>query len=131
MGTGTELGRVRGLGSSKEGAHHWWHQRLTAGGNLVLMLWFLASMARLPAHDYASLVLWLSSAWVAVPMILLVVSVFYHFRLGLQVLVEDYQHGVTRHALMVLLNFFVVGLAATAIFSILKLAFTASVGAAQ
>ncbi|MFA5970283.1 MAG: succinate dehydrogenase, hydrophobic membrane anchor protein [Sphingomonas sp.] len=130
MGTGTELGRVRGLGSSKEGAHHWWHQRLTAGSNLVLMLWFLVSMARLPAHDYATIQLWLGSAWTAVPMVLLIVSVFYHFRLGLQVLIEDYQHGAGRYALMVLLNFFVLGMGATAIFAILKVAFTASTGAA-
>jgi succinate dehydrogenase / fumarate reductase membrane anchor subunit len=131
MGTGTELGRVRGLGSSKEGAHHWWHQRLTAAANLVLMLWFLASLARLPVHDYASLIMWLGSAWVAVPMVLLILSVFYHFRLGLQVLIEDYQHGAGRYALMLLLNFFVIGAGAIAIFSILKIAFTATTGAAQ
>jgi succinate dehydrogenase / fumarate reductase membrane anchor subunit len=131
MGTGTELGRVRGLGSSKEGAHHWWHQRLTAGANLILMLWFIASMARLPVHDYASLLLWLGSAWVAVPMVLLIFSVFYHFRLGLQVAIEDYLHGAGRYAAMVLLNFFVIGLGATGIFSILKIAFTASIGAPQ
>lgn len=131
MGTGTELGRVRGFGSSKEGAHHWWHQRITAAANIVLMLWFLASMARLPAHDFASLQLWLSSPWVAVPMVLLIVSVFYHFRLGLQVAIEDYVHGAGRYAWLLLLNFFTLGLGALAIFSILKIAFTASTGAVQ
>ncbi|MBY0306179.1 MAG: succinate dehydrogenase, hydrophobic membrane anchor protein [Sphingomonas sp. 28-62-20] len=125
MGSGTELGRVRGLGSSNEGAHHWWHQRLTAGGNLVLMLWFFASMALLPQHDYATLKLWLSSPLAAIPMILLVASTFYHFRMGLQVLIEDYQHGAMRVALMVLLTFFTLGAATIAIFSILKIAFVA------
>ena len=38
MGNGTELGRVRGLGSAHHGAHHWLIQRFTAVGNLVLML---------------------------------------------------------------------------------------------
>ena len=125
MGSGTELGRVRGLGSSNEGAHHWWHQRLTAGGNLVLMLWFFASMALLPQHDYATLKLWLSSPLAAIPMILLVASTFYHFRMGLQVLIEDYQHGAMRVALMVLLTFFTLGAATIAIFSFLKIAFVA------
>ncbi len=125
MGSGTELGRVRGLGSSNEGAHHWWHQRLTAAGNLLLMLWFFASMARLPAHDYETLVAWLGSPIAAVPMILLVASTFYHFRMGLQVLIEDYQHGAMRVALMLLLTFFTLGSAAIAIFSILKIAFAA------
>lgn len=125
MGSGTELGRVRGLGSSNEGAHHWWHQRLTAGGNLVLMLWLFASLARLPQHDYATMQLWLSSPLAAVPMILLVASTFYHFRMGLQVLIEDYAHGAMRAALMVLLTFFTLGAATIAIFSILKIAFAA------
>lgn len=124
MGGGTELGRVRGLGSSKHGAQHWWHQRLTAAGNIVLMAWLLASIALLPGHDYDSVRRWLSAPVAAIPMALLVASVFYHFRLGLQVLIEDYQHGANRTALMVLLNFFVIGAGATAIFSILKIAFT-------
>ncbi|GAA0314239.1 succinate dehydrogenase, hydrophobic membrane anchor protein [Sphingomonas oligophenolica] len=122
MGNGTELGRVRGLGSAKEGAHHWWHQRVTAGGNLFLMLWLLVSIAHLPGYDYAGLHAWLASAWVAIPMILLIVSVFYHFRLGLQVLIEDYVHDESRIALMLLLNFFTIATAAIAIFSILRIA---------
>ena len=125
MGTGTELGRVRGLGSAKAGAHHWWHQRLTAAGNLILMLWLFASLALLPAHDHATLVLWLGSPWAAIPMTLLVASVFYHFRMGLQVLIEDYLHGPMQIAAMILLTFFTIGAASIAIFSILKIAFAA------
>lgn len=124
MGTGTELGRVRGLGSAHEGAHHWWHQRLTAASNLLLMIWFFLSIARLPAYDFASLRAWLASGWVAIPMILLVASVFYHFRLGLQVVIEDYSHDEGRVVMMILLNFFTAATAAVAIFSILKIAFT-------
>ena len=62
-------------------------------------------------------------------MILLVVSVFYHFRLGLQVVIEDYEKDVTRIALLVLLNFFTVAAAAIAIFSILSIAFTSGAAA--
>lgn len=125
MGTGTPIGRARGLGAAKEGTHHWWHQRLTAGTNLVLMAWLLLSVARLPGYDYASVHNWLRAAWVAVPMALLVLSVFYHFRLGLQVVIEDYQHNESRVVAMVALNFFVVALGATALFAILKVAFGA------
>jgi succinate dehydrogenase / fumarate reductase, membrane anchor subunit len=105
--------------------HHWWHQRLTAGSNLVLMLWFMISLALLPAYDYATISAWAASPFVAIPLVLLVVSTFYHFRLGLQVVIEDYQHGETRVVLMILLNFFTVAAAVTAVFSILKIAFTA------
>ncbi|GAA0726595.1 succinate dehydrogenase, hydrophobic membrane anchor protein [Sphingomonas japonica] len=125
MRGGTNLGRVRGLGSAKEGTHHWWNQRLTAGSNLVLMLWLILSIALLPAYDFATVSAWMGSAWAAIPMALLIVSVFYHFRLGLQVVIEDYAHAETRVVLMVLLNFFVIGLGAVALFSILKLAFVA------
>ena len=127
MGNGTSIGRVRGLGSAKEGTHHWWTQRVTAGANIALMLWLLLSLALQPGYDYASMCQWLGSAWAAVPMALLVVSVFWHFRLGLQVLIEDYAHAENRVVLLVLLNFFVIGMGGIALFSILKLAFGAAV----
>ena len=125
MGEGTAIGRVRGLGSAHEGSHHWWHQRLTAGSNLVLVLWFVLSIALLPAHDWETVHAWLAQPWAAVPMILLIVSTFYHFRLGLQVVIEDYQHDETRVVALVVLNFFTIAAATTAIFAILKTAFTA------
>ena len=125
MGDGTSIGRVRGLGSAHEGTHHWWHQRLTAGGNLILVLWFVLSIALLPAYDWETVHAWVAQTWVAVPLILLVANTFYHFRLGLQVVIEDYQHDETRIVLLVLLNFFTIGAATTAIFAILKTAFTA------
>ena len=127
MGNGTRLGRVRGLGSAHEGVSHWWNQKLTAGSNFLLLAWLLISLATRPSYGYASMREWLASPWAAVPMVLLIVSVFYHFRLGLQVVIEDYQHNESRVVAMVLLNLFTVATAATAIFSILKIAFGASV----
>lgn len=124
MGTGTGVGRARGLGSAKTGTHHWWMQRVTAGSNIALMLWLMVSLLRLPSLDHATMIAWLSSPYAAVPMILLVASVFWHFRLGLQVVIEDYQHDYSRVALLILLNFFAIGTAALAIFSILRIAFT-------
>lgn len=126
MGNGTELGRVRGLGSAKAGTDHWWSQRLTAGSNLFLMTWLLIALARLPAYDYETLHGWLQSSWAAIPLLLLVVSVFYHFRLGLQVLIEDYQQDEARVVALLALNAFTVVSAVIAVFAILKIAFTAA-----
>ncbi|SNS49593.1 succinate dehydrogenase subunit D [Sphingomonas laterariae] len=124
MGTGTGIGRVRGYGSAKHGSLHWWHQRLTAAGNLILVLWFVVSIFRLPVLDYVTVTTWLSSPFVAVALVLLTISVFWHLRIGLQVFIEDYVHDDgLRVAALLALNFYAVGAAALAIFSILKIAF--------
>jgi succinate dehydrogenase / fumarate reductase membrane anchor subunit len=124
MGTGTGLGRVRGLGSAKHGSMHWWRQRVTAAGNLLLATWFVFSLIRLPSYDHTIILQWIGSPVVAVGLILLTISVFYHLRLGLQVIVEDYVHEEAGKVFFVLLlNFYAIAGAALAIFSILKIAF--------
>jgi succinate dehydrogenase / fumarate reductase membrane anchor subunit len=126
MGAGTELGRVRGLGSAKEGVHHWWLQRVTAIANVALMIWFIASLVALPSLDYAAVVLWLRQPVAAVPMLLLIISVFWHFRLGVQVMIEDYVHGANRVLAMLALNFYALAGAAAAVFAVLKIALGAA-----
>ncbi|QTD56648.1 succinate dehydrogenase, hydrophobic membrane anchor protein [Parasphingorhabdus cellanae] len=125
MGSGTNIGKVRGLGSAQEGAHHWIIQRVTAVGNLALIGWLLISLLRLPHYEHELLIGWLSSPLVAVPMMLMLVSIFWHLRLGLQVLIEDYvpDHGL-KFGLIILLNFFAIGGAALGIFAVAKVAFT-------
>ncbi len=125
MGSGSNIGKVRGLGSAQEGAHHWIIQRVTAVGNLALIAWLLISLLRLPNYEHELLIGWLSSPLVAVPMMLMLVSIFWHLRLGLQVLIEDYvpDHGM-KFGLIILLNFFAIGGAALGIFAVAKVAFT-------
>jgi len=119
---GTEIGRVRGLGAAKAGVHHWWQQRVTAVANLALVVWFIASLARLPNYDYGTVTEWLRQPIVAVPMLLFIVSVFWHLRLGLQVLIEDYVSGGARVAALVALNFFAIAGAAVGVLCVLKIA---------
>jgi succinate dehydrogenase membrane anchor subunit len=88
----TPLGKARGLGSGHAGVHHWTVQRLTAISNVPLVLWFIASAVSLSGATYADTVEWLRSPITATLMILLVISVFYHAKLGLQVIIEDYVH---------------------------------------
>ena len=123
----TPLGRVRGLGSAKSGAHHWWLERLTSVSTLILLLWFLVSLARLPGLDHQTVTQWLASPLAAVPMLLLAVSLFWHAKLGLIVIVEDYVHEEGgRLFWVVVINFLAVLGAALAAFSILKIAFAGS-----
>jgi len=124
MRGGTELARVRGLGSAKEGANHWWRQRMTAFVNVFLMLWLLASLMLLPDLGYQTVHGWMQAPTVAVPLALIAVNTFWHMKMGLQVVIEDYQHDETRIVALGLLNLWTFGLGAIALFSILKIAFT-------
>ena len=63
----TPLKSVRGLGSAKTGTEHFVHQRLTAA----------AAVAK---------------PWNAVPLIGLLIAMFWHAQLGMQVVLEDYIH---------------------------------------
>ena len=123
MGNGTSLGRVRGLGSAHEGAHHWMLQRFTAIGNLVLVLFLVGSILMLPDLSYATASEYFSQPVPATAMALLVVSTFWHARLGLQVLVEDYVHDAgTKFGVIALLNLLAIAGAAFGVFCMVRLA---------
>ncbi len=127
MGSGTNIGKVRGLGSAKHGGEHWMRQRTTAVGNLLLTTWLAVSLLLMPNFDQGTLAEWLAQPTVAVPMILMLVSIFWHVRLGLQVLIEDYVHDdALKFASITLLNFYVVAGLVFGIFVVAKLAFTGS-----
>lgn len=122
MGNGTRIGQVRGLGSAKHGAHHWLVQRFTAIGNLVLLLWFVFSLVMLPDFAFATVKAWLSAPVAATAMVLLIVSTFWHARLGMQVMVEDYVHGANRFAAIVLLNLVFVAAGVFGVVSVIRIA---------
>ena len=119
----TPLGAVRGLGSAREGAEHWWHERLSSIAVLLLSIWLVVSLLRLPSLDYAIVAEWLSSTINASAMLLLVVSTFWHVKMGMQVIVEDYVHEEgNKIFLMLLLNFAVAVGTVIAIVAVFKLA---------
>ena len=124
MGNGTSIGKVRGLGAAHHGPHHWLVQRFTAIGNVVLMSWLLVSLIMLGDYGYGNVVKWLSQPLSATAMILLVFSLFWHARLGLQVLIEDYIHDAgSKFAAISALNLATIGGGAFGIFSVAALAF--------
>ena len=124
----TPIARVRGLGSAQTGAHHWWHERLTSVATFILSVWLIVALLRLPDLEHRTVAMWLASPLAAVPMLLLVVSTFWHLKLGLQVVIEDYVHEEgNRFFAIVLVNFASVLGAAFAIFAILKIAFAGTV----
>jgi succinate dehydrogenase / fumarate reductase membrane anchor subunit len=121
MGTRSPIAKVRGLGAAHSGVGHWSRQRLTAISNLLLVLWFVFSAIALSGTGYAEVRAWLASPVSASLMILLVVSICYHARLGLQVVVEDYvHHEPARLAMLVAIPLILTALAVTCIVAVLK-----------
>ncbi len=115
------LSTARGLGSARAGVEHWQLQRLTALANVLLVLWFLFSCMALVGSDYAEVRAWLASPISASLMVLLVISITVHARLGVQVVIEDYVHHEGAKVLALAgVTLAAVGLGVAAVIAILK-----------
>lgn len=124
MGNGTSIGRVRGLGAAHEGPHHWLIQRFTAVGNLVTVLFLGISLALLPDYSYQTVSQFIAQPIPAFMLALLVMTTFWHARLGMQVMIEDYvPNAGTKFAVLVILNLVTFAGAGFGLFSIARLAF--------
>ena len=120
----TPLARARGLGSAKEGVHHWWAQRLTAIALIPLVVWFAISLVMLSGADYAVVRAWIGSPVVMVLLTLTIVIGLHHGQLGMQVVIEDYVHNDgMKLALIVLMRFIAVLFGLAAIVAILRIGF--------
>ncbi|MFC7395599.1 succinate dehydrogenase, hydrophobic membrane anchor protein [Chelatococcus sp. GCM10030263] len=119
----TPISRVRGLGSAKSGTEHFWRQRLTAIANIPLVLSFVIIVALMPGSDFGSARALIGQPLVAILLLLLVISVTIHMRIGMQVIIEDYVHGGAKVVAVLANTFFAIIVAASAIFAVLKIAF--------
>ena len=117
----TPRARVRGLGASGHGAGHWWFQRLTAASNAPLMLAFVVIIALMAGRPYPEAVALVGHPLVAIILILAVVSVTLHMRIGMQVIIEDYVHDkALRIAALFANNFYTVVVAVACLYAILR-----------
>jgi succinate dehydrogenase / fumarate reductase membrane anchor subunit len=120
----SDLGRVRGLGSAKEGVQHWWVQRLTAVALVPLSIWFVASLVAHAGAGHAAAVAWIGSPLTVGLLILLIAVTFHHGQLGLQVIIEDYVHNeAAKIVLLVLVKGAALALALAGILAVLFIAF--------
>ena len=123
MSLRSPLGRVLGFGPARQGVGHWWVQRVTAVALIPLTLWFVASLLGRPLQSYDAMRGWLGQPWVAVLTILLVITLAWHAKLGVQVVIEDYVHGKgTKTGLLLLSTFVHFAAAVAAVFAVVILA---------
>ncbi len=126
MNLRTPLSKVKGLGSAKEGASHWWNQRLTAIALIPLALWFSFSIALIAVADFATVSAWIASPFSTVLMALAIAVGFYHGYLGLQVIIEDYVANESlKIGMLIAVGLLAVLFATVGVVSVLKISFGA------
>ena len=115
--------RAIGLGSAKQGVEHWWRERVTAVALTPLTLWFVASIIAHSSGDYAAFVTWLKMPLATCMMILLLIALFYHTALGLQVIIEDYIHSAIKIPALILMRLACFGLLTAGILMVVRIVF--------
>jgi succinate dehydrogenase / fumarate reductase membrane anchor subunit len=123
--TRTPIAAAIGLGSAKRGVHAWAAERLSAIALVPLTLWFVISLIAHAGADYAGFVAWLGSPGPTIGMILLLIALFYHAALGLEVIVEDYVHSGLKFAALVLVRLTSFAAAVAGIVATLRIALAA------
>ena len=117
----TPLARAKGLGASGHGAEHWWLHRMTAVSNVPLIVAFTIVVASLAGTTYEQATAIVSHPLVAILLILAVVSVTNHMRLGMQIVIEDYVHDKGwKIAALMANNFYAVVIAVACLYGIVK-----------
>ena len=120
----TPLARVRGHGAARSGTDHFWRQRLTAVANIPLTIAAVLIIILLLGRNQAAVAQILGSPLVAIVMLLFIISITTHMRIGMQVIIEDYVHDESVKLALVMANtFFAIGVALAAAYGILKLSF--------
>jgi succinate dehydrogenase / fumarate reductase membrane anchor subunit len=120
----TPLARVLGRGSARSGTEHFWRQRLTAVANIPLTIAGVVIMVMLLGRNQAAAAQILGSPLVAIIMLLFIISITTHMRIGMQVVIEDYVHGETVKLVLIMANtFFAIAVALASAYGIFKLSF--------
>jgi succinate dehydrogenase / fumarate reductase membrane anchor subunit len=124
MSLRTPLGHVRGLGSARSGTRQFWHQRLTSVAGVPLSIFFVVLVVSLIGRNHAAAVQILGSPWIAILMLLFILTIIYHMQIGMQEIIVDYAHGEASKFVLLIANTFfslVIGLASA--FAVLKISF--------
>lgn len=124
MSLQSPLGRARGLGSAKDGTHHWWVMRISSIAILPLSLWLVVGLGSVSGQGYEAAAAWISTPWNLTLMVLTIAVLFHHVQLGVSTIVEDYVHQeAMKVAGVIAVKFLTVLLALASIMAVLRVAF--------
>ena len=122
----TPIGRARGLGSAKSGVAHFWWQRVTAVVLALLVPWLVGTLVSLVGADLGQVHAVFSRPYNAILMALFAVALFWHAKLGIQVVIEDYVHNRAAELVLLVLNILLCSLGALAsLYAIARIALPA------
>ena len=120
----TPLARAKGLGAAHHGATHWWVHRMTAVSNVPLIVGFVIIVALLAGRPWEEAARIVSHPLVALVLLLAVISVTNHMRMGMQIIIEDYVHDRGYKIAVTIANtFYAVVIAVACLWAILKVSF--------
>ena len=120
----TPLARVLGRGAARSGTEHFWRQRLTAIANIPLTIVVVVILITLLGRNQAAAAQILGSPAVAIIMLLFIVSIIMHMKIGMQVIIEDYVHDESAKLSLLIANtFFTIAVGLACVYGILKLTF--------
>lgn len=117
------LANAQGFGSAGDGVNHWWRERVTAVALIPLTLWLCGSLIAHTGDDHAAFAAWLKSPINTTLMTLLVMALFWHTALGLQVVIEDYVHSAIKIPALIAMRLACFALAASGVLSTMRIAF--------
>ncbi len=118
----TDRKRATGLGSAKAGTEHHLSMSKSAVGLLILTPLFVFTFGPMLGAPHADVVAYFARPFPAIVAALMIVVGFWHFKGGVQVLIEDYTHGLTRKVLIVAMICLSYAAIATGLYAIVKLA---------
>jgi succinate dehydrogenase / fumarate reductase, membrane anchor subunit len=121
----TPLGRALGLGSARDGVEDWWRERVSAVALVPLTGWFAVSILAHAGDRYPAVISWLRSPVTTTLLVLLLIALFYHTALGLQVVIEDYVHSRAKFPALIGVRLGCIALAVAGIVAALVIAFGA------
>lgn len=118
----TDRKRAEGLGSAKSGVHHFWAMKVSSVALLLLVPLFIWHVGPLLGDSHAEVIAHFSRPFPAIVVALTLIVGFKHFNDGVQVLIEDYVHGLAQKITIILMTCLSYGAMATGLFAIAKIA---------